>query len=391
MSRFDYIAPIGDEEINAATEVLRSKKLSGFYKNLLGGEKVQQFEKDFAAYMGAKHGVGFNSGTSALHAALAACGVQPGDEVIVPPYTFTATASAVLMNFARPVFVDVDPQTLCMDPGLIEAVVTEKTRAIVPVHLYGKMADMDRIMAVAKRHNLKVIEDACQAPGSLYKGKKAGTIGDCGVFSFVETKNIVIGEGGMVICNEEKTAETVRRTRNHGEAWADSGTRDYLTHILGFNFRMTEIEAAIGIEQLKKLDRFNSIRRENAEYLTEKLKKYDGLNPLEFKSDEVPHIYVLRVDEQKTGLSREEWVKRLTGEGIPVMAGYPRPLYKNPIFQTVNAYVKEPYTDVVCPVTEDVCRRSVWIKQIHTPLTTQDMDTVAAAVERCLQRTGANI
>ena len=243
---FDYVAPIGKKEVRAATDVLKQGRLSGFYKNFLGGEKVREFEKRFAAYIGVRHAVSVNSGTSALHVALAALNIGPGDEVIVPPFTFTATVSAVLMNNAIPVFADVRRDTFCIDSAAIEKVITPRTKAIIPVHIYGKSSDMRTILSLAKKRNIAVLEDACQAPGTCYRGKKVGSIGDLGVFSFVETKNMVIGEGGMVTTNNADLADRCRLIRNHGEAWVCGKPRQYISNLLGYNFRLTEVPAAIG-------------------------------------------------------------------------------------------------------------------------------------------------
>ena len=239
---------IGEEEKRAVMEVLDSGQLSTFSasrQGFLGGRKIQAFEAAFAEYHGIRHAIAVNSATSGLHAAVAACEVGPGDEVIVPPYTFTATATAVLHHNAIPVFVDVDPVTFCMDPAQLEKAITPRTKAVIPVHLLGHPADMDAILAIARRHHLKVIEDCAQAPGARYKGRLVGTMGDCGVFSFQETKNMVTGEGGMVITNDPDLAERARMIRNHGEAVIAGEPRKYLTSTIGWNYRMTEVEAAI--------------------------------------------------------------------------------------------------------------------------------------------------
>jgi perosamine synthetase len=246
---------IGAEEKLAVMEVLDSGRLSTFSasrQGFLGGQKIQAFEAAFAEYHGTAHAIAVNSATSGLHAAVAACEIGPGDEVIVPPYTFTATATAVLHHNAIPVFADIDPVTFCLDAARVEAAVTPRTKAIIPVHLLGHPADMDAIMAVAQRHGLKVIEDCAQAPGARYKGRLVGTMGDCGVFSFQETKNMATGEGGMVITNDDAIAERARMVRNHGEAVVAGEARRYLTSTIGWNYRMTEIEAAIGLVQLGK-------------------------------------------------------------------------------------------------------------------------------------------
>ena len=382
VKEFTYAAPIGHEEINSVNEVLKTKRLSGFYKDFLGGERVQRFEKDFARYTGTKYAVAFNSGTSALHAALAACGVEAGDEVIVPPFTFTATASSVLMVGAIPVFVDVDPDTFCIDPERIKMAITDKTRAVMPVHIYGKVADMDMITAIARERGLKVIEDACQSPGCGYKSRKVGSIGDAGVFSFVETKNMVIGEGGMVTTDSDEITRRCRLVRNHGEVWKQGGPRDYISRLLGYNFRLTEIQAALGIEQLKKLDHLNSVRKENALYLERELGALRGFKTMRYDGNEIPHLYPVLYDEAAAGLSKDRFIELAASEGVPLSRGYPQPLYKTPIFE--ERAKKAERGQIKCSVSEDVCRRLICIPFIHHPYNTGDMAEIVKAFEKIL-------
>ena len=394
---FTYLAPIGDEEINAAAEVLKSRRLSGFYKDFLGGEKVREFESDFADYTGVRHAISVNSGTSALHIAIAALGIGPGDEVIVPPFTFTATVSAVLMNNAVPVFADIEPETFCISPAKIKKAITARTKAIIPVHIYGKMAGMDEIIDIASEKGVRVIEDACQSPGCTYKGRKAGSMADAGVFSFVETKNMVIGEGGMVTTNDDGIAERCRLIRNHGEVWMEGKPRQYLSNILGYNFRLTEVPAAIGIEQLKKLDRLNGIRRENASYLEKALSGLKAIRPMEYADGEICHLYPVLFDEKEAGMSRDEFIGLINEEGVPVSRGYPHPLYRNPIFTEKIAYGDKgcPYTcpfygketdyrGLRCEVAEDVCGRLVCIKHVHYPYGVEDMRSIVEAFKKIL-------
>ena len=398
---FDYLAPIGDAEFKAATEVLKKKQLSGFYKDFLGGDRVREFEDRFAEYIGTKYAIAVNSGTSALHIAIAACDIGPGDEVIVPPFTFTATASAVLMNNAIPIFADIDPDTFCIDPRRIRDAITDKTKAIIPVHIYGKSADMDRIMAVAKERGLVVIEDACQAPGSRYKGRKVGSIGDVSAFSFVETKNMVIGEGGMVTTNDDRIAERCRMVRNHGEVWTKGKPREYLSNMLGYNFRMTEIVAAIGIEQLKRLDLLNDSRKKNAAFLQDNLGALKGIKVLQFNEDEVCHLFAVLFDEEEASISKEKFIELMDSEGIPLSRGYPHPLYKNPVFQEKIAYGDKgcpysypfygrdaDYADVACEVAEDVCRKLICIRQIHYPYGIDDMKDIVKAFKKIFNNIG---
>lgn len=247
---------IGEEEKRAVLEVLKSGNLSTFSAStagFMGGKKIQEFERNFADYFGAKHAIAVNSATAALHCALASIGCGPGDEVIVPPYTFTATATSVLMHNSIPIFSDVDPKTFCLDPKLLEEKINTKTKAILPVHLLGHPADMEMIMEIARKNDLTVIEDNAQSPGAKIDGRYAGTIGDLGIFSFQETKNIAVGEGGMIISDNDELAQRCRMVRNHGEVIIQGKKREYLSNIIGWNYRMTELEAAIGIEQFKKV------------------------------------------------------------------------------------------------------------------------------------------
>ena len=216
-----------------------------------------KLEKEFAKYVGAKYGIATNSGTSALHVALLAAGIGEGDEVITTPFTFAATGNSILYTGARPVFVDIDPETFTIDPAKIEEAITDKTKAIMPVQLYGQSADMDAIMKIAKEHDLIVIEDAAQAHGAEYKGEMVGNLGDMACFSFYPTKNMTTSEGGMITTNSEEFAENAKVYRAHGSA------TKYHHDVLGYNFRMTDIAAAIGLEQLKKIDSFNEKRIAN--------------------------------------------------------------------------------------------------------------------------------
>jgi perosamine synthetase len=389
---------IGEEEKTAVMQVLESGKLSTFIASpgghFLGGEKIRQFERDFASYYGLKYAVAFNSATSALHASVAACGVKAGEEVIVPPYTFTSTATCALMHNAIPVFVDIKPDIFCLDPAQIESAITPRTRAIIPVHLFGHAADMDEITAIAKNHNLKVIEDCAQAPGGIYKGRYVGTMGDCGIFSFQETKNIMTGEGGMLITNDEGITEIARMVRNHGEVILESQKqRTYRSDILGWGYRMTELEAALGIEQLKKLDKLNSQRIALANYLSESLTPIDGLIP-PVVYPYVKHVYYsypLKYDEDKIGIPRELFIKALTAEGIPFGAGYVRPLYLNPIYHENKPFIYDyfgkdiSYDKGICPVTEGLHERKLVSTPVcRPPATLKDMEDVVKAVRKVI-------
>lgn len=393
---------IGEEEINAVNEVMKRGHLSMFGASrgpeFLGGKKIREFEEEFAEYHQVDYAVAVNSATAGLHISLAAAGIGPGDEVIVPPYSFTSTATSVLMHNAIPVFVDIDPKTYCLDPAKIESVITPSTKAIIPVHLLGHPAEMDSIMKIAEKHHLIVVEDCAQSPGARYQGKLSGTIGDLGVFSFQETKNMMTGEGGMVITHDEQLAERCRMLRNHGEAVIEGKSRTYISNIVGWNYRMTEIEAAVGLEQLRKLDKFNEIRIKNSKFLSQNLSRIKGVNiPYEAPGIlHVYHAYGMTYDEKETGLSREVFVDALNAEGIPFRTGYPHPLYQNPLFQEQIAYGdkgcpftckfykgKARYERGICPVAEDLCyKRALWLDIARPPATLEDMQDVVDALRK---------
>lgn len=390
---------IGEEEVNAVSDVVRSGKLSMFDLDFLGGEKVRTFEENFAHYHGVGFGISVNSGTAALHVALAALQIGPGDEVIVPPYTFTATASSVLMNNAIPIFSDVSLETANLDPKKLEEKITPRTRAIIPVHIFGHPAEMDEIMEIADAHNLSVIEDCAQAPGAEYKGKKTGTFGDLAAFSFQRTKNMTTGEGGMIITDDEHLANRCRLVRNHGEAFSMGQKREYLANVLGWNYRMTEMEAAIGIEQLKKLDIFNDIRICNSRYLSKGLSGIEGITSF-FEAPHVKHVYstyALKYNEKVTGIPKPLFIKAMIAEGIPMWNGYPHPLYKNPIFSEKIVYgskgcpfncnfYKEmiDYQETRCPVTEELCNTVFGFSAIRPPSSLEDIDNIIEAMEKIL-------
>lgn len=304
---------IGKEEIAAVTRVLESGMLAQ-------GEVVEEFEDKFAAYIGTDYAIATNSGTSALHTALAAQGIKEGDEVITTAFSFFATASCVLMQNATPVFVDIDPKTYNIDPALIEAKISDRTKAIIPVHLYGQPCEMREIMDIAKANNLAVIEDAAQAHGAEYKANKVGAIGDIGVFSFYSTKNIITGEGGMITTDNEEIAERARLIRNHGQS------RRYFHDCLGYNYRMTNIAAAIGLVQLKKIDTLSLRRMSNARYYGEQL---NVKKP--FVSPNVKHVfhqYTIRVKD------RDKFQAHLERKGVGYGIYYPVPLPSQPLFDS---------------------------------------------------------
>ncbi len=342
---------IGKEEEEAVLEVLRS----GY---LVRGPKAKELEEKFSEYIGRKSGVSTSSGTAALHIALLANGIGKDDEVIIPPLTFFASASTVLFCRAKPVFVDVDPVTFNMDVGKIEEVITPETKAIMPVHLYGQPVDMKPLMEIAEKHDLKVIEDACQSHGAEYGGKKVGAFGEASCFSFYPTKNMVVGEGGMVLVDDQDVKVECTLLREHGEITT------YEHVLLGYNYRMNEIAAAIGVEQLKKLPGFIEKRQENARRLTEGLADVEGIQT-PVVGDNRTHVYyqyIIEV-EKEFPLNRDELVKYLNGKGIGARPSYPKPLSEQAILRTLGFA-----TD--CPVAREVLQKMMELP-VH-PLVSKD-------------------
>jgi len=347
---------IGEEEKRAVITVLDSGQLAQ-------GTKVREFEERFAAFCGVKHAIATSSGTTALHTALLAYGIGPGDEVITTSFTFIASANSILFTRAKPVFVDIEEDSFNIDPSLIEENITRHTKAIMPVHLYGNPCDMEAIMEIADRHGLMVIEDACQAHGASIRGKKAGSFGT-GCFSFYPTKNITTAEGGMITTDDDGVAERARMIRQHGMR------RRYYHEILGYNFRMTDIQAAIGLVQLERLPRWTAQRIENADYLTAKLARLGKVRPpvVQDGSWHVFHQYTVRIQGD-----RDEAVRKLRERGIGVRVYYPLPVHQQPVYQGLG------YGDSL-PVTERASSEVLSLP-IHPALTREDLDRIVEAVE----------
>jgi len=369
--------------------------------HFLGGPNVRAFAAKFSAKFGSTYAIPVNSATSGLSTALAACGVGPGDEVIVPGLSYSATGSAVLLFNSIPVFVDVDPRSFCIDPEAVEAAVTPRTRAILVVHLLGNVCDMDRIMDIAGRHGLVVVEDVAQAPGAKWRGRHAGTIGKAGVFSFQQSKNIMTGEGGMIITDDPEVARKCRLISNHGEiAMQDCNSDADLENVVGCNFRMPELCAALGRAQLGKLDQVNAWRNRNASLLIEKLSGIPGLIPpqVDERADWVCHVLSFLFDEAEVGIPRSLFVAALRAEGIPVGTGYVRAMYENPTFLRKIAYGRNgsPWADTSppstvsyqrgqCPVVERLINEEfLWFYHVAYPSTSDDMEDIARAVQKVL-------
>lgn len=391
---------IGEEEKRAVLNVLESGRLSTFIaapgEYFLGGRTIKEFERRFAEYHGVEHAVAFNSATAALHAAIVGTGAEAGEEVIVPPYTFTSTATCALMQNAIPVFADIEDVTFGLDAQAVERAITPLTRAIIVVHLFGHPANIESIMEIARRHNLRVIEDCAQAPGAHSNGALVGTFGDCGVFSFTESKTITTGEGGMLITNDAAIAEAARMVRNHGEMIAEGQKeRSYSSTMLGWNYRMTEIEAALGVVQFGRLDALNAHRIRLAEYLSSKLAGIEGIcTPVTTPgARHVYYVYALKYDEARMELPRDVFIKAMNAEGIPFSGGYVRPLYlaplyrnrRHPAFRYYSGRVV--YEKGICPTAERMYEREVMLTGIvRFPATDHDMDDVADAIQKVTEQ-----
>jgi perosamine synthetase len=322
---------ISQKEINSVIRVLKSG-------HLVAGKNVKKFEENFSEYNEVKYAIATSNGTTALHTALLATGIKPGDEVITTPFSFIASSNCILYVGAKPVFVDISNRTFNIDYNKIEEKITEQTKALLIVHLFGQPCEMEAIIDLCKDNDLLLIEDACQAHGAEYKGKKVGSFGDVGCFSFYATKNMMTGEGGMITTNSSKLAERCRLLRDHGQE------KKYIHTNLGFNFRMTDFQAAIGLEQLKKLDKWNSIRIKNAEFLTKKIKKIDGLIP-PFVVPKVKHVfnqYTIRTKK----ISNVSLSKKLAKEGIETKIYYPVPIHKQKIYRKLGFNAKLPETEL---------------------------------------------
>ena len=407
---FPAYNPIAQEEAQAVERVMKSGNLSQYlgtwHEDFMGGPEVRRFEEAWADYVGVPHALAVNSATSGLFAAVGACGVGPGDEVIVSPYTMTASAIAAAVYGAVPVFADIDPETFCMSASTIAPKLSSRTKAIIIVHIFGGAADMEGILALAKPLGIKVIEDCAQAPGALCRGSQVGGLGDLGVFSLNYHKHIHSGEGGVVTTRDSELAERVSLIRNHGEAVVESKGCDDLAGLIGFNFRLTELQAAIATEQLKKLPRLIEERIQNVEYLASKLANLPGLRPVipGGTNRHVFYVHPVHYDAATFGVHRNIFIDALRRElpsahlreTVPLVGGgYVKPLYLQPFYQKrmhpcsfncprYNGLVD--YGRGLCPVVERMHFDELMTHEFMRPgMKREDLDDVMKAFEKVIR------
>ncbi|MCB0182050.1 MAG: DegT/DnrJ/EryC1/StrS family aminotransferase [Anaerolineae bacterium] len=359
----------------------------------LTGTKVQAFERTFADFQQAKHGVCVVNGTAALELALRAVGVGPGDEVITTPYTFIATANAVTLIGAIPVFVDIEPETATIDVDQIEEAITPKTKAILPVHIAGQPANMDGILAIAQKHHLRVVEDACQSWGAEWRGQRVGALGDLGTFSFQASKNITAGEGGIIVTNDDQLADLCWSLHNVGRR---KGGLWYEHVRQGGNYRMTEWQGAILLAQLERADDLARRRQQNAAYLAEALQSIPGIEPLKVDPRVTRHAWHLFIFRYKReafgGLPRHEFIAALEAEGIPCTPGYV-PLNESPAvlegLQQLQPFRSDIPVPRACPVAERLSKdEAVWLPQnllLGGNREINDIIEAIAKIKRCLK------
>lgn len=358
---------ISREEEKAILNVLRSGKLTQ-------GIWVKKFEEEYAKYIGVKYAVAVSSGTSALHIALLALDIGEGDEVITTPFSFIASTNSIVLSGARPVFSDINPHTFNIDPHEIEKKITKRTKAILPVHLYGLPAEMPEIIKIAKRNKLFVLEDACQSHGAMIFQKKVGSIGDASCFSFYSTKNMYTGEGGMITTNSKSLATKLRLLRSHGSV------KQYYHSSIGFNYRMTDIAATLGILQLRKLDSNNNRRISNALLLSKKLEKHKEKISLPFIPDGYKHVfhqYTLRIRDNK--ISRKKMQTFLAGYGIETRIYYPLPIHKQKVYKDKMKKIK--YTHA------EAASKKVLSLPVHPQLARKDIERIADEIDNFLRNT----
>lgn len=408
---------IGEEEKNAVMRVLDSGYLSLFEGShsadkpfsFKGGPEVLSLEDEWCTFYDCKHAISVNSATSGLYAAIGALGIGYGDEVIVSPYTMTACAMAPLIYGAIPVFADIDQETGCLDPDSVEKRISPRTKGILVVHQFGFPAQMDQIMGLARKYNLKVIEDCAQSHGAKYKGQFTGTIGDIGVFSLNVNKTIQSGEGGVCITDDSDLAYRLQLIRNHGEAVVESAEYENILNIAGFNYRMTETSAAIAREQLKKLPMLNKQRLELVEQLKDGLGPFDFLKPMQGPSEcsacscinsknclSTYYVFPIRYLSEKTKIDRENFVKALNAEGMKFYQGYTKPLYLQPVYQhrylfkngypftaPENQNCSQEYSLGRCPNAERLYFHEILINEhIRSPNSANDVEDIIESIQK---------
>jgi len=349
---------VGKEEIEAVEEVLKSGMIAM-------GEKVFEFERQFAEYSETKYGIGVCNGTIALDLALQSLKIRDSDEVITTPFTFIASVNSIVFQRAKPVFADIDEKTFNIDPEEIKEKITDKTKAIMVVQLYGQPADMKSIMEIAEDYKLKVIEDCAQAHGATYKNKKVGGFGDASIFSFYPTKNMTTSEGGIVLTNDDETAHRAKLIRDQGQS------EKYLHTIVGTNFRMTNIQGAIGLEQLKKLENWNEIRNKNASKLSSNLKNIKGITVPYVDENVTKHVwhqYVIKIEDD-FNMTREELQTFLKDKGIGNAIHYPIPVHHQPLYKEMG------YSSEICPKSIDASKKVLSLP-VHPLVTEKDLDYI---------------
>lgn len=406
--KFPAYKYIGEEERKAVGRVIESGVLSRFlgawHEDFYGGPEVRALEKEWAEYFGVKNAISVNSATAGLQAAVGAIGTSPGDEIIVTPYSMCISATAPLFYGAIPVFADIEEDYFCLDPVSIENKISPKTKAIIVVDIFGQPYDAEQINTLAKKHGLIVIEDAAQAPYAKYRGKFAGTLGDIGIYSLNYHKHIHTGEGGMVVTNDDKLAERIKLIRNHAEAVVEGKEEKDLVNMIGFNFRMTEMEAAIGRTQLKKLASLIGERIENCDYLSKKFSAFPGIKVASVR-DGATHVYYMHVfyfDDKIIGVGRNKFVEAVKAElpltelreseGVKMGSGYVKPIYLMPVFQNRIAFGKNgwpfslarpaiSYSKGICPVAERMYEREVVAHEFMCPpVSKDDLDDIVKAL-----------
>ncbi len=353
---------IGKEELKAVKEVIESGTLSS-------GAVTKDFEKCFSQYIETEHAIATSSGTSALQVGIEALDINKGSEVITTPFSFIASSNALLFNYLKPVFADIDPDSFNIDPEELEEKITQRTRAVLVVHLYGNPCRMKEIVELCEDHNLILIEDCAQAAGAEYCNRKVGSFGDISCFSFYATKNMVSGEGGMIVTGNEELAERARLLRNHGQ----NGQYNHV--MLGYNYRMTDIQAAIAREQLRKLDKLNAKRIENAKFLTEQLAGIENIETPTVGKDikHVFHQYTIKV----LGGKRDAVLQALNRNGVGARVYYQKPIYAQPIYQRVGLVSR-------CPVAEEIVDQVISLP-VHPMLSRAELKSVVKGVENAVK------